>query len=95
MPKSLLQILFIFIFDRLTRLRKQHYAKMFYRKYLKTRAWKWRRHLILWRDAYECTECGYDRYLQVHHITYKRRGYEAYTDLRTLCKDCHRKEHKK
>ena len=46
------------------------------------------------RDKFQCQICGSMANLEIHHITYKRRGHEDVSDLVTLCADCHQKLHK-
>lgn len=56
----------------------------------------WKRH-VLKRDEYRCQRCGSEQELCVHHI----KPFADYPELRysvdngvTLCKECHRMEHK-
>jgi hypothetical protein len=58
---------------------------------------KWRK-AVLERDNHICQHCGAARRLHAHHI----KSWAAFPDLRhdvsnglTLCKSCHRKEHKR
>lgn len=54
--------------------------------------WQERRHEIIQRDEYMCTNCESQKNLQVHHkIYYKDRNIWEYNDneLTTLCKICH------
>jgi len=66
-----------------------------YRKYLKTEAWQIIRNKALVRDLCLCQECGSKKRLEVHHLTYKRVGKELLSDLKTLCRKCHLKQHNK
>jgi hypothetical protein len=68
-------------------------AAMPYDQYLRTGWWQWRRKRSLWLAGYRCRRCQRDRCLQVHHVTYARRGDEADDDLEVLCNGCHRDEH--
>lgn len=36
-----------------------------------------------------CVSCGSTERLDVHHLTYERRGRELDADLAVLCRDCH------
>jgi 5-methylcytosine-specific restriction endonuclease McrA len=48
------------------------------------------------RDENRCADCGdsiEEKVLEVHHITYIRRGKERLEDLMTLCQDCHQERH--
>lgn len=67
-----------------------------YMTFLKTDYWKKVRNLVLERDKKMCQGCGLKVNLQVHHITYKNHGNELenLSDLITLCKSCHKNEHK-
>ena len=52
--------------------------------------------LILKRDNYRCVECGFQRYIIVHHIKRLQDGGTHDPDnLITLCRKCHIAEHKK
>jgi Holliday junction resolvasome RuvABC ATP-dependent DNA helicase subunit len=45
---------------------------------------------ILARDGWRCRVCRFRYQLQVHHIVWRsRRGSNAWSNLMTLCKDCH------
>lgn len=64
------------------------------RRSSKYRAWK---SSVLERDGYQCQRCGSERDLCVHHI----KPFADYPELRysvgngiTLCKECHRMEHR-
>jgi hypothetical protein len=49
---------------------------------------------ILERDDYTCQNCGARRYLHVHHKKpLSEGGDNSNSNLITLCKDCHKKEH--
>lgn len=71
----------------------EYYANMPYRQYLKSRRWQKKRKNRLKIDRYNCKRCGSPHHLQIHHLTYKRRGHERMGDLITLCDTCHRLEH--
>ncbi len=64
-----------------------------YARYLCSHAWRELRKKVLIRDNYECQHCGSKENLEVHHITYRRVFREWLSDLITLCKSCHMKEH--
>ena len=58
------------------------------------------RRLVLIRDDYKCLCCGNDneKDLQVHHIRSFKDNLELATSVKngvTLCKDCHKKYHKR
>lgn len=70
--------------------------RMPYNEYLKTPHWELARSAVLKRDENRCADCGKskeERPLEVHHITYIRRGKENLDDLMTLCRDCHQERH--
>lgn len=65
--------------------------------YYKTKHWKVAKQNLRKR-AKKCNVCGSTRNLQVHHIGYKKDGVsvyynEGYSDLRVLCKECHKLYH--
>ena len=64
-----------------------------YRRYLKTDHWKVTRAEALKRGHYKCHDCGSTANLQVHHLTYARRGHERQSDLVVVCDKCHKKRH--
>ncbi|MFW6246676.1 MAG: HNH endonuclease [bacterium] len=74
-------------------------SKLFY----DTPVWKMMREMVLLGAGYTCTRCGAPgkqvggtAILQIHHNTYIRfGGNEELSDLECLCKECHKKEHKK
>jgi 5-methylcytosine-specific restriction endonuclease McrA len=63
-----------------------------YQLLLTDQRWYDKRKLILERDGFECTKCGFNRELQIHHIIYMKglKPWE-YEDkyLLTLCASCH------
>ena len=65
-----------------------------HRAYLKSPQWKARRKNALGRAGGRCEDCGTERNLHVHHLTYKRHGNELQRDLRVLCARCHRQRHR-
>lgn len=70
--------------------------RMPYKDYLRTEHWELARKAVLTRDQYKCADCGkskYEKSLEVHHITYIRRGKENLGDLMTLCRECHQERH--
>jgi len=65
-----------------------------YSEYLKSDAWKTKRKLVLKRANYTCEGCGLEKTsLDVHHLTYERKGCELLTDLVAYCKKCHSLAH--
>jgi hypothetical protein len=70
--------------------------RMTYNEYLKTQHWELACCAVLERDENRCADCGgstEEKPLEVHHITYIRRGKEHLEDLMTLCQDCHQERH--
>ena len=43
----------------------------------------------VYKSNCKCQLCNKSGELNVHHRTYERRGEESYSDLITLCEDCH------
>jgi len=65
-----------------------------YRAYLLTSHWFKLRTAVLERDGYQCTRCPCRKRLQVHHLRYETRFEDAkHSDLITLCRACHEREH--
>ena len=64
-----------------------------YHDYLNSPAWKAVRAKVLKRDNYTCRRCG-GKGFDAHHLTYERFGRERVSDLETLCRRCHKREHK-
>ncbi|MDF2591937.1 MAG: hypothetical protein K0S75_1403 [Clostridia bacterium] len=70
--------------------------RMSHNDYLNTQHWELARSAVLKRDENRCADCGISnekKPLEVHHITYIRRGKEHLDDLMTLCQDCHQERH--
>ena len=64
-------------------------TSMPYRDYLKSPQWRKVRLRRLKKDKYSCVLCESRLSLEVHHLTYRRLGWELLSDLRTLCHECH------
>jgi len=65
-----------------------------YSEYLKSDAWEEKRKLVLKRAKYSCEGCGSEKTsLDVHHLTYERKGCELLTDLVAYCRKCHSLAH--
>lgn len=65
-----------------------------YAEYLRTPHWQGRRRRAQLRAGGMCQQCyADDRRLEVHHLTYDRRGQERESDLIVLCAACHAAEH--
>lgn len=73
--------------------RQSELHNMAYELYLQTREWKAKRNRKLIQAGNRCQLCGSSHRLEVHHLTYERRGYELLEDLVVLCRDCHQKHH--
>ena len=67
-----------------------------YRKFLKTQYWAKVRETVIKRDKF-CQECHSDKYLQVHHLSYRhyKKELEHLDDLILLCQRCHKLYHQK
>jgi len=74
---------------------KDKFRKWEYKQYLKSDKWKRKRYAVLQRDGFRCVRCGSKNNLQVHHKTYRNIFNEPLSDLITLCKKCHKKQHGK
>lgn len=70
-------------------------AAMPYKAYLSTPEWRETRRIAIGMAEHRCERC-YRRpaRLEVHHLTYERRGREWPEDLQVLCGPCHRAEHR-
>lgn len=66
-----------------------------YRYYLESDKWKFKRLQVLQRDKYLCQGCLIERATEVHHLNYKHVGDELLFDLVSLCSNCHKKAHDK
>lgn len=74
--------------------RREELRTMPYSDYLLTPEWRdkaMRRKMV---DCNRCVGCGSREKLQVHHLTYARRGFEGVEELRTLCDACHEGTHR-
>ena len=70
------------------------YRRWQYRRYLRSPHWQTMRRKVLRRAGYECERCHRKAPLDVHHLTYARRGHENMSDLQALCRHCHKEAHK-
>lgn len=65
-----------------------------YNAYILSDEWKQKREQRLAMDGNKCQVCGAVDGLEVHHLTYRNLGHEEMDELITLCRDCHKKQHK-
>ncbi len=78
----------------MARLRKRYNRRQPYGDYLTSADWAERRAEILRRADHRCELCGATGVpLDVHHLTYERRGDERYADLKAICRACHTQVH--
>ena len=65
-----------------------------YREYLSGEHWKELKQRYL-RSGYprKCYCCGSRKDLALHHVTYKRVGFEKLSDLKMVCERCHESIH--
>jgi 5-methylcytosine-specific restriction endonuclease McrA len=78
------------------RLRKRYNRRQPYGDYLASADWAARRAEILRRAGHRCELCGATGVpLDVHHLTYERRGDERYADLKAICRACHTQVHRR
>lgn len=69
-------------------------TKAEYQEYLKSDQWLALRRRVIERDGRKCTRCPSRERLQAHHLFYRDRWEDAeLSDLVTLCRDCHEREH--
>lgn len=69
--------------------------RMPYPDYLRSHHWRTIRARALLRAGGNCQKCEEpSAHLEVHHLTYIRRGCEAEADLIVLCDICHALEHR-
>lgn len=66
-----------------------------YPEYLESPEWKSTRMKKLQQTGFVCQQCGATERLEVHHMTYERRGHELMSDLAVVCHGCHAKLHGK
>lgn len=66
-----------------------------YKEFLQTPQWKKQRKLLLKIKGKKCEKCGKKKELHIHHLHYGRFMKEKPEDVLILCKDCHRRIHKK
>lgn len=93
-------IVIYYILDRkqLPKSQKQlldlNHLKVLKSSYIQSTKWKELRRQILFRDSYECQCCRTTGVpLDVHHITYERLTNELPSDLISLCRPCHERQH--
>ena len=65
-----------------------------YHSYLKSYKWKYKRKGKL-RFQRRCEFCGTTKNLQIHHKNYNNIFQERNSDLKVLCKRCHKEVHNK
>jgi hypothetical protein len=92
--------------SRILDLRKSHYNHIVcadtgeivrsYKAYLNSKHWRLFRKNFKKSSCFtgRCCICGKIRGLHLHHITYIRIGMERFSDVRELCKGCHRNVHR-
>lgn len=64
-----------------------------YELYLKSQEWEERRSEYFSEHGKRCSICGSNQTIQLHHLNYKRLGYEKDSDLICLCSECHKLLH--
>lgn len=65
-----------------------------YHEYIKSAQWQQRASAMKMHTGYRCENCGKSRNLTVHHLNYDHLGDERIEDLKVLCWECHREEHR-
>lgn len=79
--------------DVFAKVRGTSLQKQCYLSYLRSSAWKAKRHAAMEAAGYKCWRCIGGMATEVHHLTYDRLGDEAPDDLEPLCSDCHKAAH--
>lgn len=66
-----------------------------YSLFLRSKYWSAVRKKVLERDGKKCVICGYDKWLEIHHNSYKNHfnEHKHLGDLMTLCRKCHKEHH--
>ena len=64
-----------------------------YSDYLQSPEWITIRNKALKIAGYECSRCGTNTNLHVHHLNYSTIGKESQADLFVVCSDCHESFH--
>jgi 5-methylcytosine-specific restriction endonuclease McrA len=96
--EKILLVLFalaLFVFKQLVFEHKRKKRRDYYRNdYLKSEAWKRKRHVVLKRDNWRCVYCG-SQATQVHHTKYAKYniGSEPIEWLVSVCQICHERQH--
>lgn len=69
---------------------------LLYANYIKTAHWARARAAAIAKHGKECFNCKLtmEKDINVHHLTYERRGYEDLNDFVILCRECHNEIHK-
>lgn len=77
------------------KLSAEHLRGKPYHIFLKSKYWSIVRKRVLERDGKKCIICGHDKFLEVHHNSYKNHFNEHnhLDDLMTLCRKCHKEHH--
>lgn len=75
-------------------------ARIFAKKFYKSKQWQGVREYIVRRDKYMCKQCGSPKDLEVHHIEWLNEGNILNPEITlnennliTLCRDCHFRVH--
>lgn len=75
---------------------KEPYVYIPYKEQLNDKRWsEFREHVFKHRGR-KCEVCGSTKFLQIHHLRYKKKHYAweyKVKDMRVLCKTCHEKTH--
>lgn len=75
--------------------RKYNLHTMPYQDYLKTAEWQRTQQTAIRAAGATRQRCRSQRRIEVHHLTYERRGCEYPTDMVVLCEKCHDLMYKK
>ena len=67
--------------------------RTFYEDYLRSDAWRAKRHLVIERERGLCQGCRNAPIQEIHHLSYDHLGDELLFELIGLCRECHKKAH--
>jgi hypothetical protein len=92
MTAILITVLVVLGLTLATRGRRRH--SLLYTTYLRSPLWRLRRRIWILQAHGRCENCRRRRRpLTIHHRTYTRLGHEHRSDIRVLCRQCHRIHH--
>lgn len=69
--------------------RWMQYGSPEHHAYMRSARWRWLVQDRKGKIKHRCEACGYPKYLQGHHVTYKHLGFDNTNDIRIVCRACH------